>query len=117
MDYIDGFVAAVPSDRKEDYIEFAQLAAKVFKENGALRIVECWGDDIPQGEVTSFPLSVQLKEDETVVFSWVVWPSREVRDEAYPKIEADPRIQPDVVSPPFDGKRMIYGGFNMIVDE
>ncbi len=117
MEYIDGFVAPVPSDKKDDYIKFAQLAATVFKEHGALRIVECWGDDVPQGEVTSFPLSVQLNEGESVVFSWVVWPSREVRDEAYPKIEADPRIQPDVVAPPFDGKRMIYGGFNMIVDE
>ena len=117
MEYIDGFVVAVPNDKKQDYVQFAELAAKVFREHGATRIVECWGDDVPKGEITSFPQAVKCKENETVVFSWVSWPSRKVRNEAYPKIEADPRIQPEKVKPPFDGTRMIYGGFNIIVNE
>ena len=116
MTYVDGFVAAVPSANREAYRKHAEDAAAVFKEHGALKLVECWGDDVPDGEVTSFPMAVKCKTDETVCFSWVLWPSREVRDEAMPKIMADPRLQPDANPMPFDGKRMIYGGFEMIVD-
>ena len=116
MTYVDGFVAAVPSANREAYRKHAEDAAAVFKEHGALKLVECWGDDVPDGEVTSFPMAVKCKTDETVCFSWVLWPSREVRDEAMPKIMADPRLQPDSNPMPFDGKRMIYGGFEMIVD-
>lgn len=80
MNYVDGFVAAVPTANREQYIQHARDAAEVFKEHGALRVVECWGDDVPEGKVTSFPLAVQCRPDETVIFSWLVWPSREVRD-------------------------------------
>lgn len=88
----------------------------VFKEYGALKVVECWGDDVPDGKVTSFPMAVQKKDDETVVFSWIAWPSRETRDAGMKKMMEDPRMQPDSNPMPFDGKRLIYGGFNVLVD-
>lgn len=116
MSYVDGFVAAVPSAHREKFRRHAEDAAVVFKECGALQVVECWGDDVPDGKLTSFPLAVQCKPDETVVFSWIVWPSREVRNAAMKKIMADPRLQADVNPMPFDGKRLIYGGFEMIVE-
>ena len=92
MSYIDGFVAAVPSANREVYRDHAAKAAKVFREYGATQCIECWGDDVPEGKVTSFPMAVQRKDDETVVFSWVVWPSREARDAAWKKIMEDPRM-------------------------
>jgi len=116
MTYVDGFVAAVPTANREKFKQHADVAATVFKENGALKVVECWGDDVPDGEVTSFPMAVKCKEDETVVFSWVVWPSREVRNAVQKKIMADPRLQPDKNPMPFDGKRLIFGGFETILD-
>ena len=116
MDYVDGFVAAVPTANRERYVEHSQAAAAVFKEHGALRVVECWGDDVPQGKVTSFPMAVQCKDDETVVFSWITWPSRKVRDDGMKKVMADARLQPDKNPMPFDGKRMIYGGFEILVE-
>jgi len=116
MDYIDGFVAAVSNDKKEEYIEFARAAAAVFMDHGASKVVECWGDDVPPGEVTSFPKAVQCQEDETVVFSWVAWPSKEARDAGNEKVMADPRLQ-SVGDPPFDGKRIIFGGFQMVLEE
>ncbi len=116
MDYVDGFVVAVPTANKETYRQHAEKAALVFKEFGALKVIETWGDDVPEGKVTSFPMAVQRKPDETVVFSWVTWPSREVRDEGWKKVMADPRLQPDNNPMPFDGKRMIYGGFQTIVE-
>ena len=116
MDYVDGFVVAVPTANKETYRQHAEKAAKVFKEFGALKVIETWGDDVPEGKVTSFPMAVQRKPDETVVFSWVTWPSRQVRDEGWKKVMADPRLQPDNNPMPFDGKRMIYGGFQTIVE-
>ncbi|MGP9764648.1 DUF1428 domain-containing protein [Halomonas sp. AOP13-D3-9] len=115
--YVDGFVAAVPSVNKAEFIEHARAAAVVFKEHGALRVVECWGDDVPDGEVTSFPMAVKRKDDEAVIFSWIEWPSRTVRDEAMPKVMQDPRLQMDVNPMPFDGKRLIYGGFASIINE
>lgn len=117
MSYVDGFVAAVPTANKDQYIKHATDAAAVFKEYGVLNMVECWGDDVPEGKVTSFPLAVQCKPEETVVFSWLVWPSREVRNEAMPRLMEDPRLKPDVNPMPFDGKRLIYGGFSVIVEE
>jgi uncharacterized protein YbaA (DUF1428 family) len=114
--YVDGFVAAVPTANREAYRRHAEAAAAVFKEYGALRLVECWGDDVPTGEVTSFPMAVKAKPDETVVFSWMLWPSRAVRDAGMPKIMADPRLKPENNPMPFDGKRLIYGGFEVIVD-
>ena len=116
MDYIDGFVAAVPTANRDSYRKHAETVAAVFKEHGALRAVECWGDDVPEGKLTSFPMAVKRKEDETVVFSWIVWPSRQARDEGMKKVMADPRMQPDTNPMPFDGKRLIYGGFEVIVD-
>jgi uncharacterized protein YbaA (DUF1428 family) len=116
MTYVDGFVAAVPTANREIYKKHAEAAAVVFKEHGALKLVECWGDDVPEGKVTSFPMAVKRKDDETVVFSWIVWPSRKVRDQGMEKVMADARLKPDVNPMPFDGKRLIYGGFEMIVD-
>lgn len=116
MTYVDGFVAAVPTANREAYRKHAESVAAVFKEHGALKLVECWGDDVPEGKVTSFPMAVKRKDDETVVFSWVVWPSRQVRDEGMKAVMADPQLQPDTNPMPFDGKRLIYGGFEVIVD-
>ena len=117
MNYIDGFVAAVPDVNKAAYKKHAQAAAVVFKEYGALKLVECWGDDVPDGEVTSFPMAVKCQANETVVFSWISWPSKEARNEGMKKAMEDPRLNPDTNPMPFDGRRMIYGGFEIIVDE
>jgi uncharacterized protein YbaA (DUF1428 family) len=116
MAYIDGFVAAVPTANRKAYETHVQTAAAVFKAHGALKMVECWGDDVPDGKLTSFPMAVKKQDDETVVFAWVVWPSRQARDEGMKKIMADPRSQPDVNPMPFDGKRLIYGGFEVLLD-
>ena len=116
MAYVDGFVAAVPTANKTEFREHAEAAAAVIREHGALAVVECWGDDVPDGEVTSFPMAVKCRADETVCFSWILWPSKDVRDRAMPKIMADPRLDPAVQPMPFDGKRVIYGGFEIVVD-
>jgi uncharacterized protein YbaA (DUF1428 family) len=116
MTYVDGFVAAVPTANRETYKEHAEAAAVVFKEHGALKVVECWEDDVPEGKLTSFPMAVKRKNDEAVVFSWILWPSRNVRDEGMKKVMADPRLHPDKNPMPFDGKRLIYGGFEMLVE-
>lgn len=115
MDYIEGFVAPVPRANKQRYIEHAEQAAALFKEHGALKLVECWGDDVPSGDITSFPQAVQCKDDEIVVFSWVVWPSRAARDRGMKLIQSDPRMADNPM--PFDGSRLMYGGFQMVVDE
>ena len=114
MTYVDGVVSAVPTANREEFRQFAEDMAGIFKAHGALNLVDCWGDDIPDGTVTSFPMAVQCKDDETVVFSWVVWPSREVRDSGWEKVMADPRMREHRM--PFDGKRMIFGGFEVIAD-
>lgn len=116
MSYIDGYMAAVPSDRKQDYLEHVRLVGQAFKEHGALRIVENWGDDVPDGETTSFPLAVKCKENETVIFSWIEWPSKEVRDAALENSMQDPRLDPETNPVPFDGTRMIFGGFETILE-
>lgn len=116
MNYIDGYVAAVPTADREKYLRFAKEAAAVFKANGAIRVTECWGDDVPEGKVTSFTMAVQRKPDESVVFSWITWPSKAVRDEGMKKVMEDPFMQPGKNPMPFDGKRLIYGGFEMILD-
>jgi uncharacterized protein YbaA (DUF1428 family) len=115
MTYVDGFVLAVPTANRAAYQKVAENAAILFKEYGALKVVECWGDDVPDGKLTSFPMAVKCEENETVVFSWIVWSSREARDEGNKKAMADPRMQP-AGEMPFDGKRMIYGGFEMILE-
>src|SRR4029450_3948207 len=116
MTYVDGLGAGVPTANREKYRIHAEKAAGVCKEHGALEVVECGGDDVPDGEVTSFPMAVKCKADETVVFSWILWPSRQARDEGMKKVMADPRLKPDVNPMPFDGKRLIFGGFEMIVE-
>ncbi|MDF2463341.1 MAG: signal recognition particle [Ramlibacter sp.] len=116
MNYVDGFVVAVPTADREKYLRYAQAGAAIFKENGALQVVECWGNDVPEGKLTSFPMAVQRKADETVVFSWITWPSKAVRDAGMKKVMEDPRFNPEANPMPFDGKRMIYGGFEMILD-
>ena len=114
MNYVDGFVLAVTTSKREVYRQHAQTAASVFKEHGATQVVECWGDDVPEGKLTSFPLAVQRKPDETVVFSWITWPSREARDAGMKKAMEDARLSS--MDMPFDGKRLIYGGFEVILD-
>ena len=116
MNYVDGYVIAVPTAKREAYRQLAQDASAVFKDYGALKVVECWGDDVPEGKVTSFPMAVQRKPDEAVVFSWIVWPSRKVRDEGMKKAMADLRMKHDPANMPFDGQRMIFGGFEVIVE-
>jgi uncharacterized protein YbaA (DUF1428 family) len=113
MNYIDGYVIAVPQANKEKYLAQANLAAAIFKEFGALRVVETWADDVPEGKLTSFAMAVKCEPGEAVVFSWVEWPSKPVRDEGMKKFMADKRLQASDM--PFDGKRMIFGGFQAIV--
>ena len=117
MSYVDGFVIPVPSGKREAYLTLAKLAASVFREYGATRVVECWGDDLPDGKVTDFKGAVKAEPSETVVFSWIEWPSKAVRDEAGPKVMQDERLRAGFATMPFDGKRMIYGGFAPILDE
>ena len=117
MNYIDGFVLAVPTEERDTYIHHARLASAVFPEHGALRVTECWGDEVPEGKTTSFPMAVKCRADETVVFSWIEWPSREARESGMEKAMQDPRLRANANPMPFDGQRMIYGGFRMVVDE
>lgn len=115
--YVDGFVLPVPKKNVEAYRKIAQMAGEVWREYGALEYVECVADDVSPGEVTSFPQSVKLKDDETVVFAWIVYESREKRDEINDKVMSDPRIKDmEPENMPFDAKRMFWGGFKTIVD-
>ena len=116
MTYVDGFVAAVPTANKEAYRKHAADAVPIFREYGALSVVECWGDDVPDGKTTSFPMAVKKTDEETVVFSWITWPSKDVRDAGMKKVMEDPRMSPEVNPMPFDGHRLIYGGFEVIVN-
>jgi uncharacterized protein YbaA (DUF1428 family) len=115
MAYIDGYVIAVPSANKQKFIEHAKKGDAVFLEHGATRVLECWGDDVPVGKQTDFRRAVQAKDDETVLFSWIEWPDKATRDAAMPKVMEDPRMKPESNPMPFDGKRMIYGGFAPVV--
>ncbi|WP_025035672.1 DUF1428 domain-containing protein [Bradyrhizobium sp. DOA9] len=113
MPYVDGFVLAVPKDNLEAYKAMATTACAIWMEHGALDYVECIGDDVPYGELTSFPRAVMAKEDEIVVFAWIVYRDRESRDAVNKKVMADPRLKMEGM--PFDGKRMIYGGFTTLL--
>lgn len=119
MSYIDGFVVAVPKANKQKFIDHAQKADAVFMEMGAIRVLECWQDDVPKGKVTDFYGAVKATEDEAVVFSMIEWPDKATRDAAMKKMESvmrsDPRMNQDTNPMPFDGKRMIYGGFIPVV--
>ena len=116
MSYVDGFVLAVPKANLEDYKKMATQAGAIWKEYGALAYVECIGDDVPYGELTSFPRAVQAKDDEVVVFAWVVYENRQSRDAVMAKIMADERLKADWPTMPFDGKRMIFGGFQPFIE-
>jgi uncharacterized protein YbaA (DUF1428 family) len=112
--YVDGFLVPVPTARKEAYRAFAAEVAPVFKAHGALSVVEAWGDDVPPAKLNSMGTAVLLEPDETVVFAWIAWPDKAARDEGMKKVAADPRNKMGEV-PPFDAKRMIFGGFETIV--
>jgi uncharacterized protein YbaA (DUF1428 family) len=116
MSYVDGFVLAVPTEKLEAYKKLARKAGEVWMEHGATAYVETVGDDVPYGELTSFPRAVQAKEDEVVIFAWVVYPSRAKRDEVMAKVMADPRLEGSMRDAPFDGKRMTFGGFVPFVE-
>lgn len=110
--FVDGFLIAVPTANKDRYRAIASDAAPLFKEHGATGVVECWGEDVPDGKLTSMPMAVKLEPGETVVFSWIVWPSREAREDGMKAVMNDPRFPKEL---PFDGKRMIFGGFRVLV--
>lgn len=117
MSYVDGFVVPVPGGNKQAYKDMAAMAAPIFIEYGATRVVECWGDDIKQGKINDFRTSVIAEEGEEVVFSWIEWPSKDVRDAGMAKVMADERMKPKEGEMPFSGARMIYGGFSVLLDE
>lgn len=114
--YVDGFVLAVPTAKREVFRRHASEAAVVFKDHGALAVVECWGDDVPEGRINSMHTAVLRQPDETVVFSWIAWPDKATRDRGMARVMADPRLSPGTNPMPFDGKRMIFGGFEAIVN-
>jgi uncharacterized protein YbaA (DUF1428 family) len=120
MSYIDGFVIAVPTANKQKFIDHAQHFDAMFLELGATRIVECWGDDVKAGKVTDFRRAVDAKDEESIAFSWIEWPDKATRDSAMSKMEdlmkSDPRWDPSKNPMPFDGMRMIYGGFEPVVE-
>jgi len=116
MPYVDGFVIAVPTANREKFLAHARRLDPVFLELGATRVLECWGDDVPRGQVTDFFRAVQATGEETVVFSWVEWPDKATRDAGVKKMMDDPRMDPATNPMPFDGKRMIYGGFSAVLE-
>ena len=116
MSYIDGFVMAVPTANKQKFIDHATTFDTLFIEFGALRVLECWGDDVPDGTVTDFRKSVQATPEESVVFAWIEWPDKATRDAGMKKMMDDPRMDPEKNPMPFDGKRMIYGGFRPVLE-
>ncbi|MBW8784381.1 MAG: DUF1428 domain-containing protein [Novosphingobium sp.] len=119
MSYVDGFVIPVPTANRDQFVEHAKIFDSLLIDHGARRILECWGDDVPDGKVTDFRRAVEAKEDETIAFSWVEWPDKETRNAVHQKMEemmkTDPRFDPQQTPMPFDGKRMIFGGFVPIV--
>lgn len=116
MSYIDGFVIAVPTANRQKFIDHARNIDSIFTEFGAIRVMECWGDDVPEGKVTDFRKSVHAKEDETVVFSWIEWPDKATRDAAMEKMTSDERFDPEKNPMPFDGARMVFGGFETVYE-
>ena len=124
MAYVDGFVIAVPTENRQKFIDHATLSGGVFTDLGATRVRECWGDDVPDGKVTDFRKAVDAREDETIVFSWIEWPDKETRDAAYSKMTewmnnpetVDPRMDPEKNPMPFDGLRLIFGGFTPVIE-
>ncbi len=115
MPYVDGYLLALPRANIDQYKEMARVASSVWMDHGALSYVECLADDVPYGELTSFPRAVMATDDETVVFAWITYPSREARDAINAKVMADPRLDGEKWTMPFDGKRMIFGGFQSFI--
>ena len=119
MTYIDGFVIPVPKDNRQKFIDHATSADSMFIEMGAIRVIECWADDVPDGKLTDFRKAVQATEEEVVAFSWIEWPDKPTRDAAFAKMmdpaNDDPRMDQAKNAAPFDGKRMIFGGFVPVV--
>ncbi|MEQ1940244.1 DUF1428 family protein [Mesorhizobium sp. CN5-321] len=116
MSYVDGFILSVPKAKLDAYKALAEMAGAIWMEHGALSYVECVGDDVPYGELTSFPRAVQARDDEVVIFAWVTYASRESRDAVMKKVMEDERMPNDPAGMPFDGKRMIFGGFQAFVE-
>ena len=114
MHYVDAMLCAVPTANKETYLAHAEKAADAFERHGALAVAECWGADVPEGRTNSLHTAVMRRPDETVVFSWIVWPSKAVRDEAWQRITDDPMFSQQQM--PFDGQRLIYGGFDAVLE-
>ena len=115
MAYIDGYVIAIPTANEQKFIDFANKFDPIFLEYGATRVLECWGDDVPHGKQTDFYRAVEAREDESVVFSWIEWPDKATRDAGMKQMMEDPRMQ--AANPmPFDGKRMIFGSFENVLD-
>ena len=115
MSYIDGFVIAVPNANRGQFVAHAGTFGAIFLELGAMRVTECWADDVPEGKPTDFRRAVQAKEDESVVFSWIEWPDKATRDAGMDKFMKDPRMEA-ASECPFDGKRMIFGGFTPVLE-
>ncbi|MEE4117799.1 MAG: DUF1428 domain-containing protein [Paracoccaceae bacterium] len=115
MPYVDGFIAAVPTANRDAYRAHAEAAWPLFRDLGATAMWECWGDDVPEGEVKSFRMAVKAAEDETVVFSWTLWPDKATRDAGWTRMMSDPAFAEAMGEMPFDGKRMVYGGFAPLV--
>lgn len=112
MTYVDGFVAPVAAGKREEFTQFAKDVAKIFKEYGALQVVDCWSNDVPEGKVTSMHMAVQRKDSEAIAFGWVLWPSKEVRDSGMQKVMGDARMH--ALGMPFEGQRAIFGGFDVV---
>lgn len=119
MSYIDGFILAVPKANKEKFITHAEVADAAFMEWGATRVLECWEDDVPDGSITDFRRAVQAEKGEAVIFSWIEWPDKATRDSGMEKMMAamktDPRVNQETNPMPFDGMRLIFGGFIPVV--
>lgn len=114
MAYIDGYILAVPHGKKQVYLDFATEMAAIFKQNGATRVMECWEDDVPEGKITSLPMAVKREAGEAIIMSWIEWPSKDIRDEGWKLTMANPAMQSATM--PYDGKRVIFGGFDVILD-
>ncbi|QPQ54452.1 DUF1428 domain-containing protein [Allosphingosinicella flava] len=114
--YLDGFVAPIPAGNEQAYRDLAEVGAQVFTEYGATRVVETFGDDVMDGKVTDYKKAIEARDGETIAYSWIEWPDKDTRDAGWKKVMEDPRMQPGDKPMPFDGKRMIYGGFATLVD-
>jgi uncharacterized protein YbaA (DUF1428 family) len=116
MKYVDGFIVAVPARNKAAYLKMAKKGGALFKSLGAIRSVEAWQDDVPKGKTTDFFMAVKAKKNEKVVLSWIEWPSKKIRDAGMKRMMADPKTKEMFAGMPFDGKRMVFGGFVPILD-